>query len=210
MSIIVLAAIVSSLFSQQKVHMTQDRLIEMQQDLRSAVYLFGADVKMAGYDPTGAAGATFLIADQAEIQFQMDRNGDGDFTGDPNEVIRYALTNDADRDGLADGKPCDLGRELDGGGLQILAENVDALNFVYLDQDGNVLATPVADPQAISSVQIALVGRSGEDLPVFFFRYDDNRNYFNRQGTLILAAPNDSFRRISTIHEFNCRNLQLD
>ena len=118
MSIIVLAALVSSLFSQQKVHMTQDRLIEMQQDLRSAVYLFGADVKMAGYDPTGGANATFLIADQAEIQFQIDRNGDGDFTdpgppvtSDPMEVIRYALTNDANRDGIADGTPCDLGRE---------------------------------------------------------------------------------------------------
>jgi type IV pilus assembly protein PilW len=214
MSIIVLAAIVSSLFSQQKVHMTQERLIEMQQDLRSAVYLFGADVKMAGYDPTGGANATFLIADQAEIQFQIDRNGDGDFTdpgppvtADPMEVIRYALTNDANRDGIADGTPCHLGRELDNGGFQILAENIDALNFVYLDHDGNVLATPVANPQAISSIQIALVARSGENLPVFFFKYDDNRDYFNRQGTVILAAPNDSFRRISAIHEFKCRNL---
>lgn len=217
MSIIVLTAIVSSLFSQQKVHMTQERQIEMQQDLRSAVYLFGADVKMAGYDPTGDANATFLIADQAEIQFQIDRNGDGDFTdpgppitSDPMEVIRYALTNDADRNGIADGTPCDFGRELDNGGLQILAENIDALNFVYLDQGGNVLATPVANPQAISSVQISMVARSGEVLPVFFLRYDDNRNYFNRQGTPILTAPNDSFRRIATIHEFKCRNFQLD
>ena len=215
MSIVVLAAIVSSLFSLQKVHMTQERLIEMQQDLRSAVYLFGSDVKLAGYDPTGAANATFLIADQAEVQFQIDRNGDGDFTdpgppvtSDPMEVIRYALTNDANRDGIADGTPCDFGRELDNGGLQILAENIDALNFVYLDQDGNVLATPVANPQAIGAVQISLVGRSGEYLPMFFFRYDDNRNYFNRQGTLILSTPNDSFRRISAIHEFKCRNLQ--
>jgi type IV pilus assembly protein PilW len=214
MSIIVLAAIVSSLFSQQKVHMTQERLIDMQQDLRSAVYLFGADVKMAGYDPTGSAHASFLIADQAEIQFQIDRNGDGDFTdpgppvtADAMEVIHYALTNDANRDGIADGTPCHLGRALDNGGFQILAENIDALNFVYRDQDGNVLATPVANPSAIRSVEIALVARSGENLPPFFFKYDDQRDYFNRQGTKILAAPNDSFRRIWAIHEFNCRNL---
>ena len=210
MSIIVLTAIVTSLFSQQKVHMTQDRLIEMQQDLRSAVYLFGADVKLAGYDPTGDANATFLIADRAEIQFQIDRNGDGDFTGDPMEVIRYALTNDSNRDGLADGTPCDFGRESDTSGLQILAENIDALNFVYLDQDGDTLSTPVSNPQNIGSVQISLIVRSGEDLPAFFFRHDDNRNYFNRQGTLILSAPNDQFRRISATHEFKCRNLRLD
>jgi len=217
MSIIVMTAIITSLFSQQKVHMTQDRLIEMQQDLRSAVYLFGADIKMAGYDPTGDANATFLTADRAEIQFQMDRNGDGDFTdpgppvtNDPMEVIRYALTNDTNRDGLADGTPCDFGRELDNGGLQILAENIDALNFVYLDQDGDTLSTPVVNPQDIGSVQISLVARSGEDLPVFFFRHDDNRNYYNRQGTLILAAPNDQFRRFSATHEFKCRNLRMD
>ena len=217
MSIIVMTAIVTSLFSQQKVHMTQDRLIEMQQDLRAAVYLFGADVKMAGYDPTGDANATFLTADQAEIQFQIDRNGDGDFTdpgppvtNDPAEVIRYALTNDSNRDGLADGTPCDFGRELDNGGLQILAQNIDALNFVYLDQDGDTLSTPVANPQDIGSVQISLVARSGEDLPVFFFRRDDNRNYYNRQGKLILAAPNDQFRRFSATHEFKCRNIRLD
>ena len=214
MSIVVLAAIVSSLFSQQKVHLTQERLIEMQQDLRSAVYLFGADVRMAGYDPTGSADAAFLIADQAEIQFQIDRNGDGDFTdpgppvtADAMEVIHYALTNDADRDGVADGTPCHLGRGLDNGGLQILAENVDALNFVYLDQDGNVLAAPVADPDAIRSVQITLVARSGENLPLFFFKYNNNRDYYNRQGTKILAAPNDGFRRIAAIHEFQCRNF---
>lgn len=214
MSIVVLAAIVSSLFSQQKVHMTQERLIEMQQDLRSAIYLFGADVKMAGYDPTGTAHPTFLIADQAEIQFQIDRNGDGDFTdsgspptADAQEVIHYALTNDANRDGVADGTPCHLGRALDNGSLLILAENVEALNFVYRDRDGNVLATPVADPNTIKSVEIALVARSGENLPMFFFKYHHNRDFFNRLGTKILAAPNDGFRRITAIHEFQCRNL---
>jgi type IV pilus assembly protein PilW len=216
MSTIVLGAIVASLFSQQKVHMTQERLIEMQQDLRSAIYLFGADVKMAGYDPTGDANATFVKANRAEIQFQIDRNGDGDFTDDLGEEIRYALTNDADRNGIADGAGCNLGRELVVNGepvddrLEVLAENIDALNFVYLDQVGNVLATPVANPQAIGSVQITLVGRSGENLPKFFFKNDNSRDYFNRQGTLIFSAPNDGFRRIAGMHKFKCRNLQLD
>jgi len=163
---------------------------------------------MAGYDPTGTAGASILIADTAELQFQIDRNGDGDW--DVGELIRLALTNDANRDGIADGTPCDLGREIDGGGLQILAENIDALNFVYFDADGNVLPAPVANPLAIGSIQISLVARSGSALPGFFIRHRDAKTYHNRQGNIILSAQNDDFRRMEIVHEFKCRNLLLN
>jgi type IV pilus assembly protein PilW len=156
-SSVVLGLIVATLFSQQKNHVTQDALVDMQQSMRAAFEVMGSDLKMAGYDPTGNAGATFLVADRSELQLQMDLNGDGDFTNigppvtpDTGELIRYALTNDADRDGVADGTPCDLGRESDGSGLQVLAENIDALNFVYFDPM-EPLPTPVADRRQISS-----------------------------------------------------------
>ena len=44
-----------------------------------------------------------------------------------------------------------------------LAENIDCLNFVYLDQAGNVIAAPVAsaDFDDIAAVQITLVGTFG-------------------------------------------------
>jgi type IV pilus assembly protein PilW len=214
-STVIIGLVVATLISQQKNHVTQDALVDMQQSLRAAMEVLGGDLQMAGYDPTGNAGATFLIADRAELQFQLDRNGDGDFVdpilgADPGELIRYALTNDANRDGVADGTPCDLGRELDGGGLQALAENIDALNFVYLDRNGTVLPTPVVDMSLISSVQVTIVARSGRTVPGFFIRHRDSAVYHNRQGTTILAAPNDDFRRIAITHEFKCRNLQLN
>ena len=217
MSTVIIGLVVATLISQQKNHVTQDTLVDMQQNLRAAMEVLGGDLQMAGYDPTGNAGATFLIADRAELQFQVDRNGDGDFinvgppaTADTGELIRYALTSDANRDGVADGTPCDLGRELDGGGLQALAENIDALNFVYFDRNGTVLPTPVADMSLISSVQLTIVARSGRTVPGFFIRHRDTTVYHNRQGTTILAAPNDDFRRVAVMHEFKCRNLQLN
>ena len=211
-STVVLGLIVASLFSQQKNHVTQDALVDMQQSLRAALEVMGSDLKMAGYDPIGSAGAAFLVADRAELQFQLDRNGDGDFVDivlgtDPGELIRYALTNDADRDGVADGTACDLGRALDGGGLQVLAENIDALNFVYFDRNGTELPTPVADRSLISSVQVTVVARSGRVVPALFIRHRDATVYHNRQGTTILSAPNDDFRRFAIMHEFKCRNL---
>jgi type IV pilus assembly protein PilW len=204
----VIGLVMVALVSQQKSHITQESLVDMQQGLRAAMEVIAFDLKMAGYDPTGTAGASILIADTAELQFQIDRNGDGDW--DVGELIRLALTNDANRDGIADGTPCDLGREIDGGGLQILAENIDALNFVYFDADGNVLPAPVANPLAIGSIQISLVARSGSALPGFFIRHRDAKTYHNRQGNIILSAQNDDFRRMEIVHEFKCRNLLLN
>ena len=207
-AIVVIAVVMGAMVSQQKNHVTQESLIDMQQGLRAALEVVGSELKMAGYDPTGTAGSAIVLADTADLQFQIDRNADGDW--DAGEAIRLALTNDANRDGIADGTPCDLGRGLDGGALQVLAENIDALNFVYFDSNGNVLATPVADLGAIGSIQVTLVARSGAVLPGFFKRQRDNKTYHNRQGDVVLPAPNDDFRRLEIVHEFKGRNLLLN
>ena len=205
---IVIGVVVGAMISQQKNHITQESLVDMQQGLRAAMEVVGSELKMAGYDPTATAGASILTANTAELQFQIDRNGDGDW--DSGELVRFALTNDANRDGIADGTPCHLGREIDGGGLQVLAENIDALNFVYFDSNGNVLPAPVANPLAVGSIQITLVARSGSALPGFFIRHRDTKTYHNRQGDVVLPAQNDDFRRMEIVHEFKGRNLLLN
>jgi type IV pilus assembly protein PilW len=205
---IVIGVVVGAMISQQKNHITQESLVDMQQGLRAAMEVVGSELKMAGYDPTATAGASILTANTAELQFQIDRNGDGDL--DSGELVRFALSNDANRDGIADGTPCHLGREIDGGGLQVLAENIDALNFVYFDSNGNVLPAPVANPLAVGSIQITLVARSGSALPGFFIRHRDTKTYHNRQGDVVLPAQNDDFRRMEIVHEFKGRNLLLN
>jgi len=204
----VIGVVVGAMISQQKNHITQESLVDMQQGLRAAMEVVGSELKMAGYDPTATAGASILTANTAELQFQIDRNGDGDL--DSGELVRFALSNDANRDGIADGTPCHLGREIDGGGLQVLAENIDALNFVYFDSNGNVLPAPVANPLAVGSIQITLVARSGSALPGFFIRHRDTKTYHNRQGDVVLPAQNDDFRRMEIVHEFKGRNLLLN
>lgn len=201
--------VVGAVIAQQKNHLTEEKMVDMQQGVRAAMEVIASEIRMAAYDPTGTAGAAIMIANAAELQFQIDRNADGDL--DNGEIIRFALTNDADRDGIADGTPCDLGRELnDGAGLQALVENIDALNFVYFDSNGNALPAPVVDPLSIGSIQITLVARSGSTLPGLFIRHRDSKTYYNRQGDVVLPAPNDDFRRMEIVHEFKCRNLLLD
>jgi len=205
---IVMAGITVAYQTQIRNNVTQQMVVDMQQNVRGAMYIMQREIRMAGYDPTGNAGARILVANAAELQFQIDENGDGDFTtatgNDPNEQIRYALTASSD-----------LGRQLWGGPLSPLAENIDAINFVYLDgaNPPAVIPTPVAANSLpdIRAVQITIVARSGQNIPGLFYLQTDNRTYRNQQGTVILdksLAP-DNFRRQLLTAEVKCRNLGL-
>ena len=202
-SSIVLASVAAAYRTQIRTHATQQMVVDMQQNIRGAMYIMQREIRMAGHDPTGLSGASILVADDAVLQFQSDDNEDGD-CDDSMEDIRYAMT--------ADGA---LGRQVSGGLLDPLAENIDAINFVYLDgaNPPNVLATPVPESNRsdIRSIQITIVARSGQNLPGLFYQATDDRIYRNQQGAIILdmsAAP-DTFRRRLLTAEVRCRNLGL-
>ena len=122
--------------------------------------------------------------------------GDGD-TGDSDEDITYGLV-DSDGDGETD----DLVRN-----NVMIAENINTLNFVYLDEDGNALATPVAaaDLPVIRTVQVTIIARADQINADF----TDSTSYTNQQGTEILAAPNDHYRRRVLTSTIRCRNLGM-
>jgi len=218
-SSIVMAGIYMFYQSNLRSHITQQALVDMQQDMRAAMYMMTREIRVAGYDPSRSTAATFTIASIAEVQFQLDDNGDGDFDdgggNDPNEQVRYVLSNDADGDGVADGTPCNLVRQEWADPVQVVALNIDALNIVYLDQDGTDLidpatgSVPADEIRDIRSVQITIVGRSGEQLPVLFNSGTDNTSYTNQQDTEILGAQNDEFRRMRLTSEVKVRNMGL-
>ncbi len=214
-STIVMAAIYATYRAQLRSHITQQALVEMQQNARAAMFAMEREIRMAGFDPSGDADAKVLIADAAQIKFQIDRNEDGDPAPvpgtDPNEQIRFALT--------ADGG---LGREVWGppegaGSLQTVAENIEVLEFIYLDETGAVVTTPldyaiVADRDklaSIRSIQITLIARSGANVPVLMIKHTDHNTYTNQQGDILLADPDDNFRRIVLTADVQCRNLGL-
>ena len=216
---ILLAGIYTTYITQLKSHLTQQLIVEMQQNLRGAMLIIERDIRMAGYDPTRNAGAGIITMLGNSFEFTMDVTGgeadgidndndtvvdeageerfsDGD-TGDANEQIQYALGTDADGFQY-------LGRMLGGGGgLQPVAEFIDALNFVYLDSAGNV----TNDTLAAKSVQVTIVGRSSGVVPVMFFRQTDNQAYMNQQGQVVLPPQNDNFRRMIVTSDIKFRNL---
>lgn len=211
---IVLAGISMAYRSQQKSALVQDQVCAMQQNLRASMQLMEREIRMAGYDPAGSAGAGIQTANAASIRITLDihdgtdndadgivdeldeaGNGDGD-TNDINEDITY-LRLDPDGDGVFDL----FRRDATVAGDQPIAENIDALNFVYLGQDGNVTATLTQ----MRSVQITVVARTDRGDR----EYTDTATYSNQQGSTVFGPAGDSFRRKRLTAEVNCRNLGL-
>jgi len=203
-SSIAATGIYSTFYSQQKSYVTQDQIAFMQQNLRGGMDLMEREIRMAGFDPAGGAKAGIVTAQANSIRITKDTTdnagtggADGD-VGDAEEDITYALF-DADGDGVNDLVRYDAKNP----GNQMVAEDIDALNFVYLDKDGN----PTAKLSDIRSVQISLVARAHRMDP----GYTNSTIYKNERGDTILAPPpGDHYRRSILRTEVKCRNLGLD
>ncbi|MCX5902984.1 MAG: prepilin-type N-terminal cleavage/methylation domain-containing protein, partial [Proteobacteria bacterium] len=86
------AAIYSTYQHQQDSYLIQEQVADMQQNLRAGMYFLTRGIKMAGYDPTGKAGAAAHKANsakKAEFNFAVDEDRDGKIINA--EIIRYAL-----------------------------------------------------------------------------------------------------------------------
>ena len=210
-SSIVMTAIYTTFASQQRAYVAQDQIAEMQQNLRGALYLLQREIRLAGHDPSRAAAAQILEAEVNRIHFTMDIHGDtvgsgpdGD-AGDRDEDITYSLF-DCNGDGIMDLRRTDATLVPVNASAPVehmLAENIDALDFVYLDKDG----VPTAVAAEVRSVQIALVARVSRKDSGF----TDTKIYRNQMGATIYTPSGDAvhYRRQLVNTQVKCRNLGL-
>ncbi len=215
----VLSGIIAVFHKQVVSHNTERLMVAMQQNVRAAASFMERDIRLARYDETGSGLFTIGTANRARLQFLSDfENPDGAVSD--RENITYALDNDANGDGIADGTPCNLVRIINiGGGTQtdIVARNIDALNFEYfdtsvtpanplIDNTATPWQVPVDDIADIRSVRVSIVARAGNTIPVGFTRVTDTTQYRNRSGDIIFGPANDVFRRMQVTTEIDCRN----
>ncbi len=176
----------------------QEQIAEMQQNQRIALSRMIKEIRMAGYNPSNSAGAGFVAAqtDNASIEFTKDDNGDGDTT-DSNEDILYSLL-DIDGDGVTELARKDVNGANNN---QSVADNIEALNFVYLDTTGAL----TADTAKIHAVEVTIIVKSSTPN----YSYINKTTYYNMQGDEIITAPNDNYRRRAIYTRIQCRNMGL-
>lgn len=229
---VVIAGVIGAYYEQLRSHNTQQQILEVQQNARAAMYYITRELRMAGYDPSGASGAG-LIPDagvRTTTTFSMDITGgendgidnDDDGTTDEadeaiygngdtaadNEEITYALVNNQ------------IIRTDQAGNPQVLADNIDALDFVYHGinpadpTDTNFrfgAAGAAANPDNLRSVNVTIIARI-ERVPVVSYKVQDNTKYRNMDGDIILPidlAP-DNVRRIMLQKTVKLRNMGLE
>ena len=206
LSLVVMGGIYSVYQSQSKSYIVREQVTAMQQNLRAGMVVMTSDIRMAGYvypgvTLTGGVNAGILEANTDNLKFRLleDKNNPP-VSSDP-ETIKYSLF-DFDGDGDLD---LVMDREVNGVSdpQKLVAENIDALNFVYLDINDAVIIDPPSNLTTIRSIQITMVAKTGISDP----GYKNTNSYKNQQNTEILPAKNDGFRRRVLSREIKCRNL---
>ncbi len=204
-ALLALGAIYSTFLNQHKSYVVQEETAAMNQNLRIALFYVQREIRMAGCDPTGNANARIITANATSINFTEDVRGDldgsdsdGD-TDDANEDITYCL------------KANNLVKNT-GGGNQMVVQNIDALDFVYLDGSSppNILnpegsSVPEESLDQIRSVEVTMVARTDR----ITLASKNNNAYFNQRGWQILAPQNDNFSRRRLTTWIKCRNLGI-
>ena len=217
-AIIVIGAIYAVYQSQTRVQVAQEVTLELQESLRAALSIMGREIRTAGADPTGNAGARILRATANELWFT--RNVAREFDGgpftentdsaNPAENIRYKVMPGQGY----------LGRDIEGndndGDLQPLLERVagqdeESLNFVYLDSEGNRLDPPDLQTQEernqIRQIQVTIVAESEYSDRGLLARHTDAQAYENQKGEEIFGPANDNARRLMMTNTITCRNM---
>ncbi len=232
-SLIVMTGIYQVWRSSQKSYLTQEQGVAMSQNLRASMDFMEKDIRQAGCDPkrTKIPGIKDMGWDTSKIRFTSirftmditggetdgkDNDGDGFIdeteenktpewyngnTNDMGEDITYRL--DANNNLLRDDHTLPPAPPEDLEKMPIVAENIDAIDFVYLKKD--FTPASLSEINEIRSVEVTVVARANKKEK----GYVDNVVYKNQQGTVILPAQNDNFRRKILSTRIACRNLGM-
>lgn len=147
---IVTGSIYGIFVSSNRSYRTQDKVVEVQQNVRVGIDFMARDIRAAGFDPQGTADAGIEVATATKVRFTSDMNRVNGIEDTNRERITYeydAVSNDLLQllyEGTASATS------------ETLIDNVSALTFTYLDSGGNDLGNPVANLAAIRTILISL------------------------------------------------------
>lgn len=146
---LMLAAVTTTFMSQAKIYSAQEQVNEMEQNARGALDVIAREIKMAGYKPAGGTvnGVTYNPS-QLVIEADLDGSGAVSTASTSNEQITYAYDNTNKQ----------ITRKLGTGAAQVLADNITAFTFEYLNASGNATTTTAE----IRQVRISITAKTAK------------------------------------------------
>lgn len=174
-----LSAAYSIFIIQNKTLNTQEQVVDMQRNVRAVMDMMTRETRMAGYDPAGVnadldSSNNFSGVTASSSQLEIKADLDGNAIVSAGECIIYAFDS---------GCLC-ITRNV-GDGSQILAENIEAFDFQYIDSAGNATT---ADSE-VRKVRIRIRGRTSIPDPGY--------------------GDNDGYRSYELVSDIQLRNLSL-
>jgi type IV pilus assembly protein PilW len=172
--LVVLAGVATTFTLHGRQNAAEEQIGQMQQNVRGALDLMVREIQMAGYKPNGGTviGVTYATS-QLKIQADMDGNGSINTASGSEEDIIYAY----------DSVNLQITRKSGSSGTaQLLADNVTAFTFLYLDANGSATTTS----SSVRKVSISITARTAKPDPSF----PSNGGYRTYQLTADITPPN--------------------
>ena len=169
--LVLLGAMYGVFTMHNKIFGTQEQIAEMQQNARTAMDMMTREIRMAGYNPTGAPfdGITYSAS---QLQVKADLDGNETIAGQENIIYKHDSAN------------YQITRNI-GSGDQPLIENVQTFTFDYLDSTGS--ATPTS--ANIRQIRITITARTARPDP----DYAPNSGYRTYTLTSVITPRNLGF-----------------
>ena len=128
---LLMGGIYGILVQQRNAYARHQQMLEMRQNVRMGLDIMTNDIRMAGFDPTGNAGAGIVTAEADLFRFTLDRNGSGTIGDAAFEDVAYRARSGSLR--------IQSVRER-ASGFQAVVDTIQRLRFCYV--------LPSNDPQA--------------------------------------------------------------
>ena len=170
---VTLAAVTTTFMLQTKTYNAQQQINEMEQNARGVLDVITRELKMAGYKPNGGSfsGVTYSTT-QLMIQTDLDASGGISTSTTANEQITYGY----------DSTNKQITRAVGTGSALVLADNITAFTFSYLDSTGASTTTSAN----IRQVSISITARTANPDP----NYTSNGGYRTYTVTATITPPN--------------------
>lgn len=171
--------------AQQHTYQTQEQVVDMQQNLRGAIDRMTREIRMAGYrkDILESLGSVHGFTQVISPINNMNRTGMND---DQITIIvaDKAITYRLQRDAITPTMTVLVRDENNGTGGDVVAEDIENLQFKYILADGSVADAP-SDPSRIRMIQVDITSRTKRT-----DHHLSGDGYLRRTSTSLIKARN--------------------